>query len=49
MSYADKNSTIGRSNEAKLLESLRSPYIIEYIECFIERFSFHLVTEYCKV
>jgi len=35
--------------EAKLLKKLKSPYIIEYEECFFEGMNVFIVTEYCKV
>lgn len=36
-------------DEAKLLKKLKSPYIIEYEECFYEGMNVFIVTEYCKV
>lgn len=36
-------------NEAKLLRSLSSPYIVKYCDCFLESARIFLVTEYCKV
>ena len=36
-------------DEAKLLKKLKSPYIIEYEDCFFEGMNVFIVTEYCKV
>jgi len=42
-------STFDQLNEAKLLRSLSSSYIIQYHDCFFENMRIFLVTEYCEV